>query len=85
MPSVTVDKCSGCQVFLSPDCLDCEIISAKTDEMNVVLPPENEESDIVSGRTDGLWPQVLIACARRRSALCPSSSRPSLMSRTVAS
>lgn len=46
VPSILIDKCSGAQVFLSKDCLDAEIVTSKSDAMNVVLPPENPSDDI---------------------------------------
>eukprot|EP00118_Oscarella_pearsei_P024612 m.306422 g.306422 ORF g.306422 m.306422 type:complete len:471 (+) comp41225_c0_seq1:130-1542(+) len=38
VPTVNVDKTDGCQVFLSKDCLTAEIVSAKSSEMNVMIP-----------------------------------------------
>merc|ERR1711916_362913 len=46
VPSINVDKTSGCQLFISNEALDVEIISSKTDEMNVVIPAVDEDSDI---------------------------------------
>ncbi|KAL6042671.1 F-actin-capping protein subunit alpha [Balamuthia mandrillaris] len=46
VPSIAVDKTSGCQIFLSKDCLDVEIVTSKSDEMNVVLPAQTEGGDI---------------------------------------
>jgi len=46
VPSMMVDKSSGCQLFLSKDCLDVEIVTSKSDEMNVVLPPKTASDDI---------------------------------------
>jgi len=38
VPSIQVDKTSGCQIFLSNEALNCEIVTSKSDEMNVCLP-----------------------------------------------
>lgn len=46
VPSVLIDKTSGCQIFLSNDGFDTEIVTSKSDEMNVVLPPLNPSDDI---------------------------------------
>jgi len=46
VPSVLIDKTSGAQVFLSNEGLDTEIVTSKSDEMNVVLPPLNPSDDI---------------------------------------
>jgi len=45
VPSFSVDKTSGFQLYLSKDCLDAEIITSKSDSMNVFLPPEKEGDD----------------------------------------
>jgi adenylyl cyclase-associated protein len=42
VPSFTIDKCSGAQVYLSKECLDAEIVTSKSDEMNVVIPGEED-------------------------------------------
>jgi len=36
--TISIDKTDGCQVYLSKDCLDAEIVSAKSSEMNVSIP-----------------------------------------------
>jgi len=46
VPSILVDKTSGCQLFLSKDGLGVEIVTSKSDEMNVVLPGKNTGDDI---------------------------------------
>jgi len=46
VPSVAIDKTSGCQVFLSAEGLGAEIVTSKSDEMNVVLPPLTPNDDI---------------------------------------
>jgi adenylyl cyclase-associated protein len=38
VPSVAIDKCSGVQFFLSKDGLDVEIVSSKSDAMNILIP-----------------------------------------------
>jgi len=47
VPSVAVDKTSGCQVYLSAQGLETEIVTSKSDEMNVVIPGLNPNDDIV--------------------------------------
>eukprot|EP00003_Mantamonas_plastica_P000169 TRINITY_DN1014_c0_g1_i4.p1 TRINITY_DN1014_c0_g1~~TRINITY_DN1014_c0_g1_i4.p1 ORF type:complete len:411 (-),score=152.30 TRINITY_DN1014_c0_g1_i4:69-1301(-) len=44
-PSMSIDKCSGMQVILSKDALDCEIISSKSDEMNIMVPGLTTDAD----------------------------------------
>jgi len=38
VPSVAIDKCSGVQFYLSKDGLDAEIVSSKSDQMNILIP-----------------------------------------------
>lgn len=44
-PTVSIDKTDGCLIFLSKDSLNCEIVSAKSSEMNVAIPPKDGEGD----------------------------------------
>lgn len=41
VPTISIDKTDGCQVYLSPDSLDVEIVSSKSSEMNVLIPKGN--------------------------------------------
>jgi len=47
VPSVTIDKCSGVQVYLSKDALGTEIVTAKSDTMNVLIPGAKEGDDLI--------------------------------------
>jgi len=38
VPSIAIDKCSGVQFYLSKDGLDTEIVSSKSDQMNILIP-----------------------------------------------
>lgn len=38
VPTISIDKTDGCQVYLSKDSLDVEIVSSKSSEMNVLIP-----------------------------------------------
>ena len=38
VPTISVEKTDGCQMYLSPESLSVEIVSAKSSEMNVVIP-----------------------------------------------
>lgn len=46
-PTISIDKTDGCQVYLSKNSLGCEIVSAKSSEMNVLVPT-GEDGDFVS-------------------------------------
>ncbi|KAF6107812.1 cyclase associated actin cytoskeleton regulatory protein 2 [Phyllostomus discolor] len=38
VPTISINKTEGCHVYLSEDALDCEIVSAKSSEMNILIP-----------------------------------------------
>ncbi|XP_022914902.1 adenylyl cyclase-associated protein 1 isoform X2 [Onthophagus taurus] len=38
VPTISIDKTDGCQMYLSPQSLEVEIISSKSSEMNVLVP-----------------------------------------------
>uniref|UniRef100_A0A8C6ZHY6 Adenylyl cyclase-associated protein 1 n=1 Tax=Nothoprocta perdicaria TaxID=30464 RepID=A0A8C6ZHY6_NOTPE len=40
VPTISINKTDGCHVYLSKSSLDCEIVSAKSSEMNVLIPTE---------------------------------------------
>lgn len=46
MPTISINKTDGCHVYLSKKSLDCEIVSAKSSEMNVLVPTDS--GDFVS-------------------------------------
>lgn len=46
VPTISINKTDGCHVYLSKSSLDCEIVSAKSSEMNVLIPAEG--GDFVS-------------------------------------
>jgi len=41
VPTVSIDKTDGCQVYLSPESLEVEVISSKSSEMNILVPKPN--------------------------------------------
>ncbi|KAJ8273917.1 hypothetical protein GJAV_G00106910 [Gymnothorax javanicus] len=38
VPTISINKTDGCHVYLSQEALGCEVISAKSSEMNLLLP-----------------------------------------------
>ena len=42
VPTISVEKTDGCQMFLSEDSKGVEIITAKSSEMNVSIPSGDE-------------------------------------------
>lgn len=43
VPTITIDKTDGCQMFLNKDTLDVEIVTSKSSEMNVLVPTASGE------------------------------------------
>ncbi|XP_072227309.1 adenylyl cyclase-associated protein 1 [Leuresthes tenuis] len=43
VPTISINKTDGCHVYLSGDSLSCEIISAKSSEMNILVPNKDGE------------------------------------------
>ena len=43
LPTLSIDKTDGCQVYLSKDSITCEIITAKSSEMNILIPDKSGE------------------------------------------
>ncbi|XP_069547957.1 adenylyl cyclase-associated protein 1 [Brachyistius frenatus] len=43
VPTISINKTDGCHVYLSKDSLWCEIISAKSSEMNILVPNKDGE------------------------------------------
>ncbi|XP_078123493.1 adenylyl cyclase-associated protein 1 [Sander vitreus] len=43
VPTISINKTDGCHVYLSKDSLSCEIVSAKSSEMNILVPNKDGE------------------------------------------
>ncbi|XP_008211453.1 adenylyl cyclase-associated protein 1 isoform X4 [Nasonia vitripennis] len=43
VPTISIDKTDGCQMFLNKDTLDVELITSKSSEMNVMVPIGNND------------------------------------------
>ncbi|CAM4630795.1 unnamed protein product [Leuciscus chuanchicus] len=43
VPLISINKTEGCHVYLSRDSLDCEIVSAKSSEMNILVPEGEDD------------------------------------------
>ncbi len=41
VPTISIDKTDGCQMYLSDKSLGVEIVSSKSSEMNVLVPKGN--------------------------------------------
>ncbi|KAG5437550.1 hypothetical protein PCANB_000978 [Pneumocystis canis] len=44
-PTITLDQCDNCQIYLSSNCLNTEIITSKYNTINVHIPDEGNEGD----------------------------------------
>lgn len=64
-PTVSIDKTDGCQVYLSKASVKCEIITAKSSEMNICIPPPPGKQDFVRAinRVGGTGRSVGGACS----------------------
>lgn len=56
VPTISVNKTDGCHIYLSKDSLSCEIISAKSSEMNVLVP--NKDGEFVSILSGGTFDRL---------------------------
>ena len=45
VPAFAIDKCSSIQVILSKECLDTEIVTSKSDQVNILIP--GQDGDLV--------------------------------------
>lgn len=43
VPTISINKTEGCQVYLSKDSLHCDIVSAKSSEMNIMIPEGEDD------------------------------------------
>ncbi|KAM4539104.1 adenylyl cyclase-associated protein 2 isoform 2-T2 [Odontesthes bonariensis] len=43
VPTISINKTEGCQVYLSKNALNCDIISAKSSEMNILIPEGEDD------------------------------------------
>ncbi|KAH0548718.1 hypothetical protein KQX54_001663 [Cotesia glomerata] len=41
VPTISIDKTDGCQMYLNQQSLDVELITSKSSEMNVMVPKSN--------------------------------------------
>merc|ERR1712000_618658 len=46
VPSFAIDKCSSIQVILSKECLDTEIVTSKSDQVNVLIPDGDDLTEL---------------------------------------
>ncbi|KAM6904365.1 adenylyl cyclase-associated protein 2 isoform 2-T2 [Lycodopsis pacificus] len=42
VPTISINTTEGCQVYLSKDSLNCDIVSAKSSAMNILVPQDEE-------------------------------------------
>ncbi|KAM4630398.1 adenylyl cyclase-associated protein 2 [Polymixia lowei] len=43
VPTISINKTEGCQVYLNKDSLNCDIVSAKSSEMNIMIPDGDDD------------------------------------------
>lgn len=49
MPTVSIQKTDGCQVYLSKESLDAEIVTSKSSEMNLLVPTDEAGDFVIFG------------------------------------
>lgn len=47
VPTISVDNTAGCQIYLSKDSLEASITTAKSSEVNVLVPASEADGDWV--------------------------------------
>jgi len=47
VPSIAIDKTSGVQLYLSKDALESELVTSKSSDVNILIPPKEEGADLV--------------------------------------
>lgn len=47
VPTISINKTEGCHVYLSQEAMDCEIVSAKSSEMNILVPHGDDYVSVV--------------------------------------
>lgn len=47
VPSITLDKCQAVQIYLSASSLHTEIVTSKSDTMNILVPGAKPEDDLI--------------------------------------
>lgn len=43
VPTISINKTEGCQVYLSKDSIHCDIVSAKSSAMNILVPVGDDD------------------------------------------
>jgi len=43
VPTISIDKTDGCMVYLSKDSLSTQLVTAKSSEMNILIPDASGE------------------------------------------
>ncbi|XP_029022851.1 adenylyl cyclase-associated protein 2 [Betta splendens] len=43
VPTISINKTDGCQVYLSKDSISCDVVSAKSSEMNIMIPEGDDD------------------------------------------
>jgi len=44
-PTISIDKTDGCLVYLHKDCMNCQVVTAKSSEMNISIPRDDGDYD----------------------------------------
>ena len=64
-PTISIDNTAGCQLYLSKDSLQASITTAKSSEINVLVPGAGADSDWVRILLiDSLFPLLILFVSR---------------------
>lgn len=75
VPTITIDKTDGCQMYLSQDSMNVEIVSSKSSEMNVLVPTGT--GDFVSFPSKSLrLKSITLICSYSSNLLLPFLNFP---------
>lgn len=59
-PTISVDNTSGCQLYLSKGSLEASITTAKSSEINVMVPASEADGDWVCSMHLFVWSSTLV-------------------------
>lgn len=75
LPTASIEKTDGCQLYLSKESMNCQIISAKSSEMNISVPQDDGDFvRIMSLMLVSFWLTIIFVsgrvCYRRAVSIC---------------
>ena len=62
VPTVSIDKTDGCQVFFPSGIGSTEIVTAKSSEMNIMLPKDGGQDMVSTNVTPHCQQEIILFC-----------------------